>query len=405
MALFAGAPDFVQQLAAMLRSEGQVPDDLQTLALRALAVQLLDRTRHGSVIAAISGGEGSGLLALLIHRAVASLTGREAVPAPYSQPFVEALLSMVGGLVTSTSGTTALSDASLVPALLPLLSHHDPAHLALVASTVRILESFMDYNPTASSLFRELGGLHIMVQRLQFEVEQPAEEPRSGGATSAPPSAEPSSAGEAMQTEQPVAAGGAAAAGGTAASEGPSTSGAAAQQAQQAVVPYARRLLLKSLLRAIAIASYGVGSQAQRANEADAATLYACLKTIFQRSREFGGGLFALAASVVADLIHHDPLSYRTLDEAGLPQAFLDSVAAGVIVSMEAVAAVPNTLMALCLNSGGLERVKRSKALRCFVPIFSSKQYVKALQGESAVVLGAGMDELLRHVPQLRPGA
>ena len=116
------------------------------------------------------------------------------------------------------------------------------------------------------------------MQRLQFEVEQPAEEPRSGGATSAPPSAEPSSAGEAMQTEQPVAAGGAAAAGGTAASEGPSTSGAAAQQAQQAVVPYARRLLLKSLLRAIAIASYGVGSQAQRANEADAATLYACLK-------------------------------------------------------------------------------------------------------------------------------
>jgi hypothetical protein len=38
-------------------------------------------------------------------------------------------------------------------------------------------------------------------------------------------------------------------------------------------------------------------------------------------SKEFGGGLFALAASVVADLIHHDPLSYRSLEEAGLPQA------------------------------------------------------------------------------------
>lgn len=44
------------------------------------------------------------------------------------------------------------------------------------------------------------------------------------------------------------------------------------------------------------------------------------MQTIFQRSREFGGGLFALAASVVADLIHHDPLCYRTLDEAGLPE-------------------------------------------------------------------------------------
>lgn len=104
-------------------------------------------------------------------------------------------------------------------------------------------------------------------------------------------------------------------------------------------------------------------------------------------------------------------------------QAFLDSVVAGVIPSMDAVAAVPNTIMALCLNNGepwptlgccggatclpwpsgvaltlpagraasracpppragGLERVRRSRALRCFVPIFSSKQYVKALQGE-----------------------
>jgi hypothetical protein len=41
---------------------------------------------------------------------------------------------------------------------------------------------------------------------------------------------------------------------------------------------------------------------------------------VFERSKEFGGGLFALSASVVADLIHHNPLVYRTLDEAGLPQ-------------------------------------------------------------------------------------
>ncbi len=144
------------------------------------------------MIAAISGGEGSGLLALLIHRAVASLTGglgfvlfasawlgfkinswwlvlgfgvecddskkrclafhpdayeplspnhvpvlisipsspcpasppgREAVPAPYSQPFVEALLSMVGGLVTSTSGEHCLiCDVPLLVAKTMLLA-------------------------------------------------------------------------------------------------------------------------------------------------------------------------------------------------------------------------------------------------------------------------------------------
>ncbi|KAL4856977.1 E3 ubiquitin-protein ligase UPL1 [Chlorella vulgaris] len=400
VALFQGAPDFVHQLAALLRQEAQVPDDIQTLALRSLAVQLLDRSRHSAVIAALSGGEQSGLLSLLIHGAVASLTGREAVPVQYSQAFVEALLSMVGALVTSTSGTTALSDASLVPALLPLLQHRDPAHLALVSSTVRILEAFMDFSPASSGLFRELGGLRMMVDRLRYEVEQPAEVSSAAAISSAPaPSTalgtsgtSGSGSGDAMVTEAGAASG------------APPQHAAAAGAAQppQKTVPYGRRLLLKSLLRAIAMASY-TPNGAQRADERETAELYACVKIIFQRSKEFGGGLFALSASVVADTIHHDPLVYSTLDAAGLPQAFLDSVAGGVLVSMEAVAAVPHTLMALCLNSGGLKLVKESKALRCLVPIFSSKQYVKALQGESSVVLGAGLDELLRHVPQLRP--
>lgn len=34
--------------------------------------------------------------------------------------------------------------------------------------------------------------------------------------------------------------------------------------------------------------------------------------------------------------------------------------------------------------------MKRSKALRCFVPIFSSKQYVKALQVRERLVLTPG---------------
>ena len=34
----------------------------------------------------------------------------------------------------------------------------------------------------------------------------------------------------------------------------------------------------------------------------------------------------ALAASVMTDLIHHDPLCFRALDDAGLPQAFLNAV-------------------------------------------------------------------------------
>ena len=54
--------------------------------------------------------------------------------------------------------------------------------------------------------------------------------------------------------------------------------------------------------------------------------MYACLRTIFERAPAFGGGLFSLAASVMTDLTHHDPLSFPGLDEAGLPEAFINAI-------------------------------------------------------------------------------
>ena len=54
-----------------------VPEVLRTLALRALAVQLMDRTRHSSVIANISIGGQSGLLSQLMHSAVRLLLHRQ----------------------------------------------------------------------------------------------------------------------------------------------------------------------------------------------------------------------------------------------------------------------------------------------------------------------------------------
>ena len=60
--------------------------------------------------------------------------------------------------------------------------------------------------------------------------------------------------------------------------------------------------------------------------EEDRATMYSCLRTIFERAPAFGGGLFSLAASVMTDLTHHDPLSFPGLDEAGLPEAFINAI-------------------------------------------------------------------------------
>lgn len=51
--------------------------------------------------------------------------------------FVEALLSLVGALSSSSSGCQALAEAGIVPALLPLIKDHNPEHIGLLGSAVR----------------------------------------------------------------------------------------------------------------------------------------------------------------------------------------------------------------------------------------------------------------------------
>lgn len=93
-----------------------------------------------------------------------------------------------------------------------------------LSSQVRILEAFMDFSPTSAGLFRDLGGLAAMIQRLQGEVGL------AGGKLK------------------------------DAADKGKQKVGEARPEY---AVSYARRLLLKSLLRAIALASYAPGSAAR----------------------------------------------------------------------------------------------------------------------------------------------
>ncbi|KAK9833876.1 hypothetical protein WJX74_008569 [Apatococcus lobatus] len=409
---FSNEPEFVGELVSLLQAEKEVPEPIRVLALRSLAVQLMERSRHASVISTISAGGQSGLLSLMMHRSVAALVRPHQVPDRYSLSFVEALLSLIGALVASTTGCSALAEAGLVPALLPLIKDMDPDHVRLVSSCIHILETFMDYSPNAASLFRDLGGLDDMIFRLRAEIglstdpsssqearhamQDTSDTPEAStspaaNASTAAVVGEPSEAPQAMQI----------------ANDGPEATTSAAADASAAApaepppVPYHRRVLLKSLLRAIALASYAPGT-ATRPDEAESRALYQCLRAIFERATEFGGGLFALAASVMTDLIHHDPLCFRELDAAGLPDAFIAAIKAGVIPSGEAVCSVPNTLVAICLNTGGLTKVSESGALDCFIPILTSKTYLKALQGDTPSVLGAGLDELLRHVTSLR---
>lgn len=66
--------DSVQCQVGLLQAGTTVPEDIQILVLRALAVQLADRTRHGNIVTNLSSGGQSGLLARLLDTSVANIT-------------------------------------------------------------------------------------------------------------------------------------------------------------------------------------------------------------------------------------------------------------------------------------------------------------------------------------------
>jgi hypothetical protein len=214
--LYLAEPEFVSELVALVQCEEAVEEEeLRTLALRALAAQLHDRSRSSSVITAITSGGQSGLLSMLLHKSIASILQQANVPlvpsgsgvlpadvaagaaaaagsslatagsspgaiaaaaAPpagsvqYSVAFVDALLTVVAALVQSTSGCQALNDAGVISALLPLLRDTAAEHLGLVCASLKILEAYMDLSQPAATTFRDLGGLTEVIKRTAAEV-------------------------------------------------------------------------------------------------------------------------------------------------------------------------------------------------------------------------------------------
>lgn len=375
---FNSEPEFVNELVALLSYEDEVPVKIRILCLLSLVALCQDRSRQPTVLSAVTSGGHRGILSSLMQKAVDSVITDTT---KWSILFAEALLSLVTVLVSSSSGCSAMREAGFIPTLLPLLKDTNPQHLHLVSTAVHILEVFMDYSNPAATLFRDLGGLDDTISRLKVEVSHIENGSKQRGDDS-------EYGGRNWQV-------------GIAAS---SDLDDLHHFYSEALLSYHRRLLLKALLRAISLGTYAPGNTA-RFYGSEENLLPHCLCIIFRRAKDFGGGVFSLAATVMSDLIHKDPTCFSVLDAAGLPAAFLDAVMDGVVCSAEAITCIPQCLDALCLNNNGLQTVRDRNALRCFVKIFTSRTYLRALTSDASGSLSSGLDELMRHASSLRgPG-
>ncbi|KAI3456803.1 hypothetical protein Pfo_013466, partial [Paulownia fortunei] len=381
VSFFNAEPEFINELVTMLSYEDAVPEKIRILSLLSLVALCQDRSRQPTVLTAVTSGGHRGILSSLMQKAIGSVVNNSS---KWSVVFAEALLSLVTVLVSSSSGCSAMREAGFIPTLLPLLKDTDPQHLHLVSTAVHVLEAFMDYSNPAAALFRDLGGLDDTISRLMVEVSHVENGSKQQSTSVDLDSSEcggsqvvtDTSAG--LDSLQPLYS--------------------------EALVSYHRRLLMKALLRAISLGTYAPGTTA-RMYGTEESLLPHCLCIIFRRAKDFGGGVFSLAATVMSDLIHKDPTCFSVLEAAGLPSAFMDAIMDGVLCSAEAITCIPQCLDALCLNNNGLQAVKERNALRCFVKVFTSKLYLRALAADTSGSLSSGLDELMRHASSLRgPG-
>ncbi|KAJ9560583.1 hypothetical protein OSB04_005743 [Centaurea solstitialis] len=364
VSFFANEPEYTNELIRLVKSEDTIPGTIRTLAMHALGSQLAayssshERARilSGSSIS-FAGGNRMILLNVL-QRAISSLNNSSD---PSSIAFVEALLQfyLLHVISTSSSGSV-IRGSGMVPTFLPLLEDTDPSHMHLVCLAVKTLQKLMDYSNSAVTLFKDLGGVELLTNRLQIEVVRVI--------------------GSEIGDESSMSIG-----------ESSSTS---------VDWLYSQKRLIRVLLKALGSATYAPANSTRPQNGNDA-SLPATLSLVFDNVDKFGGDIYSAAVTVMSEMIHKDPTCYAVLDELGLPDAFLESVKAGILPCSKALTCVPNGIGAICLNTKGLEAVRETSALRFLVDIFTDKKYVLAMN-DGIVPLANAVEELLRHVSSLR---
>ncbi|KAG5018915.1 hypothetical protein JHK87_014770 [Glycine soja] len=365
VSFFANEPEYTNELIRVVRSEETISGSIRTLVMLALGAQLAAYTSSHERARILSGssmnftGGNRMILLNVLQRAILSLkTSND----PTSFSFVEALLQfyLLHVVSTSSSGSN-IRGSGMVPTFLPLLEDSDLAHIHLVCLAVKTLQKLMDNSSSAVSLFKELGGVELLAQRLQIEVHRVI-----------------GFVGE---------------------NDNVTLTGESSRHSSTHQL-YSQKRLIKVSLKALGSATYAPANSTRSQHSHDS-SLPATLVMIFQNVNKFGGDIYYSAVTVMSEIIHKDPTCFSSLHEMGLPNAFLSSVASGILPSSKALTCIPNGIGAICLNAKGLEVVRESSSLQFLVNIFTSKKYVLAMN-EAIVPLANSVEELLRHVSSLR---
>ncbi|KAK9767472.1 E3 ubiquitin-protein ligase tom1, partial [Basidiobolus ranarum] len=350
--LFLYEPDCSSHLAELLHPDNDVPFDIQTVALYAIDGIGRYRSKLTDILTAINASANHGILMYLLRKVSVSVAAGET---NYPQDFIDALLSLIGYIITTQSGGNMVITAGIIPVLLSILDSREARHIKSVTRVVGLLDGIVYGFPNSFTTFCEANGIRVLVDRIQDEVAHCMEINQEFE----------------LSPEKPF-------------------------------IPNERTSFVKSMLKFILHMMQTSGTADGLRNLVDS-TFPHSLKIILEHPKIFGSSIFGLVVNIMATFIHNEPTSLPILQEAKLPQAFLETIMKDIPNSADVISSIPNAFGAICLNGPGLDSFKESRQIEQFFSIFTSIQHLDALQdGDVPAVLGTSIDELIRHHPSLQ---
>lgn len=128
------------------------------------------------------------------------------------------------------------------------------------------------------------------------------------------------------------------------------------------------------------------------------------LKKILENRPVFGYTLITYVLDIIQRVINSEPTIYPILVEAGLIPYIIDHFSDFLGPYAGLISILPDVISALCLNTDGLRQVKEKNMVAFLFDAVTKPEYSRILSWkEEATDLGASVDELARHYPELRP--
>ncbi|KAF2847186.1 hypothetical protein T440DRAFT_214556 [Plenodomus tracheiphilus IPT5] len=383
--------------------ENGISLELQTFTLNALEALAKHKTKSVEICAALSVNVNHGVLFYVVRKLVAGLGVEASSPSDLEEDeWREALFSLLNTLPTSQPRTgEQMVAAGLLEILVDVLTLRTAKAERNYPKILNFLDTFVYNLRDAFSALVSAKGLEIIADLMQYEVDiskKMAEEDKG------------------MPKEYKT-------------------------QLTDYRIPFYNQQSLRWLFKFLNHMMSHTGGNFDRLmrNLIDSPQLLSGLRIVLSNAKIYGSTVWSMAVTILTSFIHNEPTSYQVIAEAGLSEAFLETVAGepaseeiaaaiqsenpdtlslrtylpratgiplaeGILPVAEAISTLPPAFGAICLAEAGMKLFQSSIALKRFFEIFESPAHIRALDADTEMptLIGNSFDELVRHHPPLK---